>query len=102
MDVIAPGASARKTFSTTQSHARGSRDPRLAVCLSERDLSALRFIGEGFEVAQYQLHGAVFGNVSETVVSRFVLRSVRQDLLRVERLNGMGINRLRLTSKGAH
>lgn len=73
------------------------RDPLVPASISDRDAAALRFIGEGYEVAQYQLHVAIFGDVSETVVSRFVVRAVEHELLRVERLNGMGFNRLRLT-----
>jgi len=102
MDLTGAGEASGKTVRTTHLFTNRSRDPRLAANISERDIKALRFIGEGFEVAQYQLHDAVFGDVTETVVSRFVQRSARQDLLRVERLNGMGINRLRLTPNGVH
>jgi hypothetical protein len=67
--------------------------------LSARDLAALRFIGEGYEVAQYQLHEAVFRGRVATVVSRFVVRATDDKLLISERQNRIGINRLRLTSR---
>ena len=67
---------------------------------SERDLEALTFIGEGYEVAQYQLHAAVFRGLSATVVSRFVRRSVGRGLVVAERLHGIGFSRLRLTREG--
>jgi hypothetical protein len=79
--------------------ARHRRDPRDAP-LSERDIAALRFIGRGAEVAQYQLHEAVFGRVSEVVVSRFVRRVSARGLVSVSRWRGVGINRLRLTMRG--
>lgn len=66
----------------------------------QRDLEALTFIGEGYEVAQYQLHAAVFRDVSDTVVSRFVRRSEARDLVVSERLHSIGFNRLRLTKQG--
>jgi hypothetical protein len=75
------------------------RDPRNGV-LSPRDLAALRFIGQAGELAQYQLHEQVFGDVSEVVVSRFVQRAMRRDLIATTRWRGIGINRLRLTSRG--
>jgi hypothetical protein len=67
--------------------------------LSTRDREALIFIGEGYEVAQYQLQAAMFASRSPTVASRFVQRSVAKGLLVAERLNGSGINRLRLTPR---
>lgn len=79
--------------------ARHRRDPRDAP-LSERDIVALQFIGRGAEVAQYQLHEGVFGNVSEVVVSRFVRRANEQGLISVSRWRGIGINRVRLTRRG--
>jgi hypothetical protein len=75
-------------------------DPRKGVRISERDIAALTFIGEGYEVAQYQLHAAIFPNVSAVVVSHFVTRAVRNGWIAVERWNRVGINRLRLTSAG--
>ncbi len=75
-------------------------DPRRSRPPSERDIAALTFIGEGYEVAQYQLHAAVFPNVSAVVVSHFVTRAVRNDWIAVERWNRVGINRLRLTACG--
>jgi hypothetical protein len=63
--------------------------------LSDRDLAALRFIGEGYEVAQYQLHEAIFRERAATVVSRFVVRAQEQKLIVPLRQNRIGINRLR-------
>lgn len=70
------------------------------VALSTRDLLALRFIGEGYEVAQYHLHEGVFRGRAPNVVSRFVARARMRGLVAVERWNHVGINRLRLTSRG--
>ena len=67
--------------------------------LSDRDLAALRFIGEGYEVAQYQLHEAVFRERVATAVSRFVVRAKERKLIVLERQNRVGINRLRLTAR---
>jgi hypothetical protein len=67
--------------------------------LSDRDLAALRFIGEGYEVAQYQLHEAIFRERAATVVSRFVVRAEEQKLIVPLRQNRIGINRLRLTAR---
>lgn len=75
-------------------------DPRNGLRVSERDIRALTFIGEGYEVAQYQLHAAIFPNVSAVVVSHFVTRAVRNGWIAVERWNRVGINRLRLTEAG--
>ena len=74
-------------------------DPRDAA-VSPRDVDALRFIGRAGELAQYQLHEGVFGNVSEVVVSRFVRRAAKRELIATSRWRGIGINRLRLTSRG--
>lgn len=68
--------------------------------LSARDLEALEWIGEGYEIAQYQL-APIFGDRSPTVASRFVCRSVARGLIVSERMNGVGMNRLRLTERGA-
>lgn len=68
--------------------------------LSDRDLAALRFIGEGYEVAQYQLHEAVFRGRVPTVVSRFVVRAAEERLIVLERQGQTGINRIRLTARG--
>lgn len=75
-------------------------DPRRQKAASARDIKALTFIGEGFEVAQYQVHAAIFPNVSAVVVSHFVTRAVGNAWIVIERWNGMGINRLRLTAAG--
>jgi hypothetical protein len=74
-------------------------DPR-DTAVSPRDVDALRFIGRAGELAQYQLHEGVFGAVSEVVVSRFVRRAVKRELVVTTRWRGIGINRLRLTSRG--
>ena len=58
------------------------------------------WIGKGYEVAQYQLHEAVFPGRSPVVVSRFVKRWRDRGLIAVERWNRVGMNRLRLTSRG--
>jgi hypothetical protein len=68
--------------------------------ISQRDAQALRFVGEGYEVAQYALHEAVFSGLTPNVVSRFVTRWHRRGVLAAERLNGIGMNRLRLTAAG--
>lgn len=68
--------------------------------LSARDIQALTFVGEGYEVAQYQLQAAIFGDRSPTVASRFVCRAVARDLLIAERVSGIGMNRLHLTARG--
>jgi hypothetical protein len=68
--------------------------------LSARDLRALAFIGEGYEVAQYHLQEAVFADLSPTVASRFVCRVIERRLVAGERLHNVGMNRLRLTDSG--
>jgi Replication-relaxation len=75
-------------------------DPRRPRPPLPRDIAALTFIGEGYEVAQYQLHAAIFPTVSPVVVSNFVRRATRNGWIVVERWNGVGINRLRLTASG--
>ncbi len=67
---------------------------------SARDLGALRFIGEGYEVAQYQLEAAAFAGLSPTVTSRFVHRAEKAGVIVMERPNGIGFNRLRLSPAG--
>jgi hypothetical protein len=68
--------------------------------LRDRDIEALAFIGRGYEVAQYQLHEAIFASRSPNVVSRFVIRATKRGLIAAERLGGIGMNRLRLTRRG--
>jgi hypothetical protein len=75
-------------------------DPRTPPVLLPRDAAALAFIGRGYEVAQYQLRAAVFPGLSEVVASRRVRRWVTDGLITVERFQGFGINRLRLTEAG--
>jgi hypothetical protein len=68
--------------------------------LRDRDIEALAFIGRGYEVAQYQLHEAIFASRSPNVVSRFVIRGTERGFIAAERLGGIGMNRLRLTRRG--
>jgi hypothetical protein len=75
-------------------------DPRQKHRALSRDLRAGVWIGQGHEVAQYQLHEAVFSGRSPVVVSRFTKRWKERGLLAVERWNRIGMNRLRLTGKG--
>jgi hypothetical protein len=75
-------------------------DPRRAPQLSDRDAEGLLFIGRGHEVAQYQVHAAVFTGRSEAVMSRWTQRMVKRGAIAVERWAKVGINRLRLTAKG--
>jgi len=84
---------------TERPDSRRGVDPRDGA-ISPRDLAALSFIGRAGELAQYQLHAAVFGDVSEVVVSRFVQRAVHRGYILVSRWRGIGINRLRLTARG--
>lgn len=74
--------------------------PARLITPSPRDLAALRFIGEGFEIAQYQLHATVFARRVDTVVSRFVRRAADRKWIVVERLHRTGPNLLRLTEAG--
>ncbi len=90
----APDSASREAQRT-----RRGPDPRNGA-LSPRDLAALRFIGNAGELAQYQLHEQVFGDVSEVVVSRFVQRATKHELIATTRWRGIGINRLRLTTRG--
>ena len=75
-------------------------DPRDGPTLTVRDLLALAFIGRGYEVTQYQLRVAIFPGLSEVVASRRVRRWLRLGLIAIERWNGVGINRIRLTAAG--
>jgi len=75
-------------------------DPRRQRQVTERDIQALLFIGRGHEVAQYQLHAAIFSGLGEGIVSRWTQRMLRRGAIAVERWAKVGINRLRLTSKG--
>jgi hypothetical protein len=68
--------------------------------LRDRDIKALAFIGKGYEVAQYQLHEAIFASRSPNVVSRFVIRASERGFIAAERLSRIGMNRLRLTRRG--
>jgi hypothetical protein len=76
------------------------RDPRCVVVLPERDYEALRFIGAWYQVAQYQLEDAVFAGRSPTVTSRCVRRLLTAGFIIVERWNRIGLNLIRLTTRG--
>lgn len=76
------------------------RDPRSAVMLPTRDYDALRFIGAWYQVAQYQLEDAIFPERSPTIASRCVRRLMNARYIAVERWNRVGLNLIRLTSRG--
>lgn len=76
------------------------RDPRAPVVLPDRDYDALGFIGAWYQVAQYQLEAAIFPGRSPTIASRCVRRLVRARYIEVERWNRVGLNLMRLTSRG--
>jgi hypothetical protein len=75
-------------------------DPRSSSPLPERDYAALEYIGRWYQVAQYQLEDAVFSQRSPTVASRCVRRMVAAGYIAVERWNRIGVNLIRLTSRG--
>lgn len=75
-------------------------DPRRLPRVTDRDLRALLFIGRGYEVAQYQLHEAVFTGVSEGIMARWTRRMLDRGVIAVERWAKVGINRLRLMKSG--
>jgi len=75
-------------------------DPRRQPQVTDRDIQALLFVGRGHEVAQYQLHAAIFPGLAEGIVSRWTQRMLRRGAIAVERWAKVGINRLRLTKKG--
>ncbi|MBK9968044.1 MAG: hypothetical protein IPP07_25505 [Holophagales bacterium] len=84
-----------------RSAAIGPLDPRRPPeTLTDRDVSALAFIGRSQEAAQYQLHEAVFPGLGEAVVSRRIRKLAARGLLAIERWNKVGINRLRLRPAG--
>ena len=84
-----------------RSAAIGPLDPRRAdLPLTDRDISALAFIGCSQEAAQYQVHEAVFPGLGEAVVSRRIRKLAARGLLAIERWNKVGINRLRLRTAG--
>lgn len=76
-------------------------DPRTQARLSTRDHAVLVFLAIARESAQYQIHALFFAGLSEVVVSRCVRRLFGLGLIVVDRWRKVGINRLRLTSKGA-
>jgi hypothetical protein len=76
------------------------RDPRSIVVLPDRDYHALRFIGAWYQVAQYQLEDAIFPDRSPTIASRCVRRLVNARYVVVERWNRVGLNLIRLASRG--
>jgi len=65
-----------------------------------RDIEAGCFVGEGYEVAQYQVQEACFGDLSPTVCSRFKARWESRGFLKVTRRHSFGANHLSLTSRG--
>ena len=75
-------------------------DPRRRFRTVDRDLEAARFIGVCREVTSYQLQAAVFGEVSRAALGRFTRRWLARRLIAVDRWNGIGINRFRLTPAG--
>lgn len=75
-------------------------DPRRQPQVTDRDIEALLFIGRGHEVAQYQVHVAIFNGLSEGIMSRWTQRMLKRGAIAVERWAKVGINRLRLTPKG--
>jgi hypothetical protein len=75
-------------------------DPRRLPRVTARDLDALLFIGRGYEVAQYQVHEAIFTGLAEGVMSRWTQRMLKRGFVAVERWAKVGINRLRLTRAG--
>jgi hypothetical protein len=76
-------------------------DPRTQAKLSTRDHAVLIFLAIAREAAQYQIHALFFAALSEVVVSRCVRRLLGLGLIVVDRWRKVGINRLRLTSRGA-
>jgi len=75
-------------------------DPRRQPQVTDRDIEALLFIGRGHEVAQYQVHMAIFNGLSEGIMSRWTQRMLKRGAIVVERWAKVGINRLRLTPTG--
>jgi site-specific DNA-methyltransferase (adenine-specific) len=80
--------------------ARKPRDEERARFLIRARPRSPPFIGEGYEVAQYQLAAAVFPDRAPNVVSRFVARALRHEFIHAERLQQIGMQRLRLTATG--
>ena len=79
---------------------RPSVDPRGSYWPPPRSIEVLRFIAEGGEVTQPQIHERLFRGRSEAVVSRAIRKLAGCGLLAIDRWNGVGVNRLRLTPKG--
>lgn len=79
---------------------RPTHDPRHALGLSARDITALTFVAVMGVAAQYQLHLCCFTGVSEVVVSRCVKRLRKRGLIDILRWNRTGINLLRLNAAG--
>jgi hypothetical protein len=75
-------------------------DPRRQPRLSKRDIRGLRFVGRGYEVAQYQVHEAIFPGLAECIPSRWAQRMAKRGAIAIERWAKVGINRLRLTRAG--
>lgn len=80
--------------------ARPSVDPRGSYWPPPRSIEVVRFIAEGGEVTQPQVHERFFRGRSEAVVSRAIRKLANHGFLAIDRWNGVGVNRLRLTPKG--
>jgi hypothetical protein len=76
------------------------RDPRSIGDLPARDYDALRYIASWYQVAQYQLEDAMFAGRSATIASRSVRRLAAAGYVAVERWNRVGVNLLRVTTRG--
>lgn len=76
-------------------------DPRATQKLSTRDIAVLSFVAMAREAAQYQIRALFFDGKSEVVVSRCVRRLLGLGMITVDRWRKVGINRLRLSARGA-
>lgn len=75
-------------------------DPRGTSWPPQRSLDVLLFVGAGGEVMQPQIHERFFTGRSEAVVSRAIRKLAARELLSIDRWNNVGVNRLRLTTRG--
>jgi len=79
---------------------RACIDSRGSYWPPQRSLEVLRFIGEGGEVTQPQIHERFFRGRSDAVLSRAIQKLAAHGLLVIDRWNKVGVNRLRLTTAG--
>jgi len=79
---------------------RRPTDPRIGYWPPPRTFELLHFIGEGAEVTQPQVHERLFASCVESIVSRCAQKLARRNHIAIDRWNGVGVNRLRLTGKG--